>query len=265
MIRGRKGTARGCRARGLLRGDPCPPCRRQEVHPFTWDEVEAVAAELGRYGPMCRFAAATGLRPEELLPLTWGDVDRRAAVVHVRKVYVRGRLSYEGKTPGSVPRRVPLSARALAAIDELPVSLDTSVLVFSSPTGGTIDLHNWRAREWHPAVQAVGLALCECGHLSRSHENGCQEKRCRCEKFKRAKGSRTPYALRHSFATDAIHALVPSFIIARIMGTSEQMLRKHYGHLLPDTDDLVRERLNVHAAAENEPFGHGVGTAVPIR
>ena len=52
------------------------------------------------------------------------------------------------------------------------------------------------------------------------------------------------YDLRHTFATFAIHALVPSFIIARVMGTSEAMLRKHYGHLLPDTDELVRERLN---------------------
>jgi hypothetical protein len=58
---------------------------------------------------------------------------------------------------------------------------------------------------------------------------------------------------------------VPSFIIARMMGTSGQMLRKHYGHPLPDTDDLVRERLNDHAAAENVPFGHGVGAPAPIR
>lgn len=63
---------------------------------------------------------------------------------------------------------------------------------------------------------------------------------------------RTPYALRHSFATEAIHALVPSFIIARVMGTSEAMLRKHYGHLLPDTDDLVRERLDAYAATEGK-------------
>jgi hypothetical protein len=32
------------------------------------------------------------------------------------------------------------------------------------------------------------------------------------------------------------------------MDTSEAMLRKHYGHLLPDTDALVVERLNAYAA-----------------
>jgi hypothetical protein len=40
------------------------------------------------------------------------------------------------------------------------------------------------------------------------------------------------------------------------MGTSEAMLRKHSGHLLPDTDDLVRERLN----ARDAEIGHGTGT-----
>ena len=58
------------------------------------------------------------------------------------------------------------------------------------------------------------------------------------------KATKRIYDLRHTFATFAIHALVPSFIIARVMGTSEAMLRKHYGHLLPDTDALVVERLN---------------------
>jgi hypothetical protein len=29
---------------------------------------------------------------------------------------------------------------------------------------------------------------------------------------------------------------------------------------LPDTDELMRERLNVYNAREKEPFGHGVDT-----
>jgi hypothetical protein len=69
--------------------------------------------------------------------------------------------------------------------------------------------------------------------------------------------------LRHTFATFAIHALVPSFIIASVMGTSEAMLRKHYGHLLPDTDDLVRERLNAWADSTPgalEALGNGIPT-----
>jgi len=203
-----------------------PPPRRAEVQPFaSWEEVEAVAVELGPWGPLATFAAATGLRPEELLPLERRDVDRQASVLHVRRVYVRGELKHEGKTPGSVPRRVPLSDRALAALEAVPPRLDTP-LIFPAARGGYIDLHNWRYREWLPAVRAAGFVDAE------------------------GKATKRIYDLRHSFATFAIHALVPSFIIARVMGTSEAMLRKHYGHLLPDTDALVVERLNAYAAAE---------------
>ena len=98
--------------------------------------------------------------------------------------------------------------------------------------GGYIDLHNFRARDWLPAVRAAGFVDAD------------------------GKATKRIYDLRHTFATFAIHALVPSFIIARMMGTSEAMLRKHYGHLLPDTDDLVRERLNAWEAPD-EPKAIG--------
>jgi len=212
--------------RDLASGMKNPQPRRAEVQPFaSWDEVEAVAVELGPWGPLVTFAAATGLRPEELLGLERRDVDRRDGVVHVRRVFVRGRVKHEGKTPGSVPRRVPLSDRALSALDAVVPRLD-SPLIFPATRGGHLDLHNWRAREWLPAVRAAGFVDAA------------------------GKPTKRIYDLRHTFTTFAIHALVPSFIIARVMGTSEAMLRKHYGHLLPDTDDLVRERLNVYDGTE---------------
>jgi integrase len=42
----------------------------------SWAELEALAASLGRYGPMILFAAATGLRPAEWIALEKRDVDR---------------------------------------------------------------------------------------------------------------------------------------------------------------------------------------------
>ena len=202
------------------------------MRPFaSWAEVEAVAEELGPWGPLAIFATATGVRPEELLALERSDVDRKNGVLHVRRVFVRGRVKHEGKTPQSVPRRVPLSERALAALDMSPTRIDVPLL-FPSARGGYLDLHNWRAREWKPAIRAAGV-----------------------------EPARRIYDMRHTFATFAIHALIPTFVIARVMGTSEEMLRKHYAHLLPDTDELVRERLNAFDAAEKETLGHGLGIA----
>jgi integrase len=85
--------------------------------------------------------------------------------------------------------------------------------------------------EWNPAVKAAGLE------------------------------HRTPYAMRHTFASLAIAAGIPSFEIARMMGTSVEMLDKTYGHLLRDAASRGRAALDAFDAAfevESESFGRGV-------
>jgi integrase len=48
------------------------------------------------------FAAGTGLRPEEWLALERRDVDRHAGILHVRRVFVGGRVRETGKTPSDL-------------------------------------------------------------------------------------------------------------------------------------------------------------------
>jgi site-specific recombinase XerD len=57
---------------------------------------------------------------------------------------------------------------------------------------------------------------------------------------------RTPYALRHTFASFAIAAGIPTFEIARMMGTSIAQIEQTYGHLLPDA--LERGRVALEAS-----------------
>lgn len=57
---------------------------------------------------------------------------------------------------------------------------------------------------------------------------------------------RSPYALRHTFATFAIAAGVPLFELSRFMGTSVEQIGRTYGHLLPDSLDRARTALDTY-------------------
>jgi integrase len=187
-------------------GVPNPPRRAKEKQPFeTWQQVEAVAARLGPvYGPMVIFGAATGLRPSELFGLEQRDVDRKLGVVYVRRAYANGRLKHT-KTRLST-RAVPLQAKALEALDQLPAS-DNPIL-FPSMRGSRIDFRIFGRKHWRPAQIKAGTDPV-----------------------------RGLYDLRHTYATFALRAGVPVFAVSRFMGTSIAMIDRHYGHLANDSRD----------------------------
>jgi integrase len=193
---------------------PNPEPKRREVLAFaSLDELEVVGAELSpQFRPLPLFVALTGLRPEEWLALERGDIDRDASLVHVRRVFTDGQVKLYGKQTRSL-RAVPLPARAAQALDELPPRLDTRLL-FPGARGGHLNLHAWRSDEWTPAVRASGLE------------------------------HRSPYALRHTFATFGIAAGVSLYELARFMGTSVEQIDRTYGHLLPDSIDRARVALD---------------------
>jgi integrase len=206
---------------------PNPEPRRPTVTPFADPaEVDSFADELGDWRPIPIFAAATGLRPQEWMALERGDIDRAAGVVHVRRVLTRlQRVKPYGKTAGSV-RRVPLTDRALEALDSLPSGLHTR-LVFPA-IGGQHLHHSWFHREiWLPGMRAWVAG---------------DENRQR----------RRPYDLRHTYASFAIAAGMHPFQLARYMGTSMEQIDKTYGHLLPDSDARARELLNRWERAQSE-------------
>jgi integrase len=63
---------------------------------------------------------------------------------------VEGRTQTHGKTAASV-REVPLSARALDALEDVPARLD-SLLVFPGPRGAYVNLRNFRRRGMAPGL-----------------------------------------------------------------------------------------------------------------
>lgn len=181
-----------------------PEPKPRPVRAYTLAELDALAAELEpRYAPLVPFAAATGLRPAEWAALERRDIDRDRRLVHVRGT----------KTAGSI-REVPLTGRALAALEAVPPRIDTP-LVFPAPAGDPLELANFRRRVWSPAVDAAGVA----------------------------RPARL-YDLRSTFASNALAAGVTVFELARVMGTSVRMIERHYGTLVDGAHAGIAARLD---------------------
>jgi integrase len=202
--------------------------RAPEVEHFAdTAEVDLVADEIGApWSALVVLATETGLRPEEWCALERRDLDLRAKVVVVQRGYtVAGGLKPYGKTSRS-RRSVPLTDRALEALDSLAPRIDTPLLFFTHRYGGVrgaavhLNLGNWRKRLWLPALRGANLQ--RAGALWRP----------------------APYAMRHTFATWALDAGIDVYDLARLMGTSVQMIDRTYGHLARGQADRARDRLN---------------------
>jgi integrase len=197
---------------------------RAEFIPFdTWEEVDALARELGPFGPLAIFSVGTGVRPEEAFGADWTDVDLRAGVFTVRRAFAKGRLKSYAKTERS-RRRVPLRAKVVATLEELP---RREGILFPASEGGRIAINNFRSREWAPALKAAGIE------------------------------HRRIYDMRHTFATWSLAAGMGIFTLARRMGTSVKMIDATYGHLAQDAEDQDRGLLDAYDAA-NGGSGHDV-------
>jgi integrase len=200
---------------------PNPKTPRRMIRPFTRAEVDQIAAELAAaYRPLPVFASATGLRPEEWLVLERADLDRRNGVLNVRRTLSDGKVVELAKTDRS-RRQVPLTRRALAALDELPPRLDTPLL-FSTVGGGVLNLDNFRRRVWAPAVEASGVA----------------------------KPARI-YDMRATYASESIAAGIGSDELARVMGTSVAMIEEHYGVLLGGAVAAIAARQDAYDAEQD--------------
>jgi integrase len=222
---------------GILPSNPAararpPRSQRSEVRVLSVGDVERLADAiapgtralvlLGAYGGL-RFGEATALRRGRLRLL-----ERRIEVLE-GLVEVRGALLFGPlKTAGS-RRTVTLPA---FLVDELAAHLARfpdpggSDLVFTAPEGGPIRRSNFRRRIWAPAVRAVGLEP-----APRFHD------------------------LRHTAAAAAIaEGAHPKAIQARLGHTSIRTTLDVYGHLFPQLDEELAERLDARRRAALAPY-----------
>jgi integrase len=194
----------------------------REIRPFeSWEELDVIAEELTPlYAPIPVVLAGTGLRPEELYGLEWRDLDLKAGVLSVERVYTQKVLK-PCKKSDRQRRRVPLRARVVEAFEQLPRGFGQTP-VFVTKRGDRIKHDTFRMRYWGPALAAAGIP------------------------------HRGVYATRHTFATWSIRAGMNLFYLSRVMGTSLTQIDRTYGHLVPDSDEYVRGLLDSYDGVKAE-------------
>jgi integrase len=213
---------------GLLGRSPCvgiklPTPRKVEQRYLTPEEVHRLAAAVpARYRALILVGAYGGLRFGELAGLRVDRVDflRRRLTVADTIVEVQGHL-HHGPPKSGRTRAVTLPA---VVIDELAHHVaafpPVDGLIFTTPTGRPIRRQQFRSRVWKPATTTAGLA-----------------------------GLR-PHDLRHTAAALAIATGAhPKAIQDRLGHASITTTLDLYGHLLPDVDDQLADRLNAMAHA----------------
>jgi integrase len=205
---------------------------REEIEVFNSEtEIDRLADELDEWGGIPIFASETGLRPCEWIALERRAISRNDGLVLVERSYTeRGGLKPYGKT-ARARRPVPLSDRALAALDYYSQPRLGTRLVFPARGGGGgrrrgdygyLNLANFRRRDWYPALEAAGLPRHDI------------------------------YVLRHTFATWALTRPpeLEIFELARYMGDSVRTIERYYGHLAKGATARARAKFNARAAGD---------------
>lgn len=152
------------------------------------------------------FSIHTGLRQDELLTLTWGEVNLQ--VGRYGEVKVRGELAKDRED-----RHIPLSATARSILNDLPEPLNIATRVFAFLGSSRTNLN----KMWYAALKASGI-----------NEGVSRPQRI------------TWHTLRHTFASRLVMAGVDLATVQRLMGHSSITTTMRYAHLArPHVEESV--------------------------
>lgn len=179
-----------------------------------------VKANAPQWAYMFEVMLATGLRIGEVIALEWRDVDLKGSILHVNRVFYRGKFD----PAGSAQRSIPLEASALAALSGVVRRLDNP---FVFPGGKHKHLTT-------PSVRWVFQALTEHMRTLKGEEGTGVHKGV--EPLK-AVHNITPHVLRHTFATRKVGEGVPLKVLSVLMGHASVTTTEIYAKV---TDDALR-------------------------
>jgi integrase len=220
---------------GYLAQTPCrkvplPKVEREEMRFLTPTEIVTLAEAIRpTYRALVFVGAYGGLRIGELAGLRRGRVDLLRGTVSVAEVIteVSGRLHFGPPKTRASRRTVGLPRFVMRELEgHLAGNTAPDDRVFTAPQGGTLRIVAFRKRIWRPATEAAGLAGL------RIHD------------------------LRHTAVALWIAAgASPKEVAARAGHTSVSFTLDRYGHLYPEADTRLRDRLDALHASARPPEG----------
>lgn len=137
---------------------------KKKPDPLTADERDRVLADLGEhYDPRIlayfQFAFFTGMRPEELIALRWGDLDAESGTIRVQRVRTfKGSERDGSKTHAE--RDVDLVGPAVDALKIMePFTKMKGADIFENPVTGKPwhDERSQRDHYWTPSLKRLGI------------------------------------------------------------------------------------------------------------
>jgi integrase len=191
--------------------------------PLTGDEAAMILADLKKHYPVpvwayFVFAFATGMRPEEMIALRWGDVDWNHETIRVERAKTAGKV---GPLKTYMMRDVDLTEQAIAALKAMkPLTFMKDGDVFVNPVTGRSwhDERSQRDHYWKPALRRCGIR------------------------------DRRAYQARHTYAAGALMGGANPAYISRQMGhKNAKMLFTVYAKWI-DNADRGRERAKLQKA-----------------
>jgi integrase len=229
---------------GMIAQSPCrrvslPKIEREEMRFLTPVEIGRLADAIRpRYRALVLVGAYGGLRIGELAGLRRERVDVLRGTVEVAEIMteVAGKLQV-GPPKTRASRRTIGLPRAVVNVlaEHLAPGGQPADFVFTGPEGGPLRIANFRNRIWRPATKKAGL------EGLRIHD------------------------LRHTAVALWIAAgASPKEVAVRAGHSSVSFTLDRYGHLYPESDASLRDRLDTFFT-EGQAVEEGVVVALPAR
>lgn len=167
-----------------------------------------------QYLPWVQFLFLTGCRPEEAAALQWLHVTPAPVSIHIRCAAPVG-IGEVQRTKNRKERYFMAGPQLQALLNSLrPDGGDREARIFNGLKGGPFEYHNFNTRFWKPTLEA----LVEEGQVFRYLSQ---------------------YHCRHTWITLALESGLPIAKVAYYVGTSAQVIMKHYAAARPSEDDKL--------------------------